>query len=112
MQLHVEHVFVALPRFVKHEVVLGVRIAVQVSFMKHRLAAHGVEHAVQKLEKAIALKGRNVKFDHVRDSHGEISELRSRESEEWSLEHRPCSINYLERNHSLAMSELGILRRA
>jgi hypothetical protein len=43
-----------------------------------------------------------VKFDHVRDRHGEAFEMCSRWSEEGSLEHRRWSINYLEGNHVAA----------
>lgn len=67
--------------------------------MKHRLTAHGVEHAIQKIEKATALQGRNVKLDQVRDWHADASGLCSRWSGERTLKHRRRSINYLERNH-------------
>ena len=55
MQLHVEHVFVALPSLKEHEPVRRPGILVQERLMEPGLATHRVENAVEQRKEALAL---------------------------------------------------------
>jgi hypothetical protein len=69
VQLHVQHVLVALPGLIEQEGVLASGIAVQYRRMIHRLMLHRVEDLMQQCEERAALGGNDVELDDVRNWH-------------------------------------------